>query len=93
MFKKLFRRLRGLPARQLHVGDIVTTPYKENEPIIAIRPSMWKGIDVQVEINEPFPYIGLPNPRRKVWMHETWMTLVRPLNERSQVRLQNPAQV
>ena len=79
MFTKFFRKLQGLPAHQFKIGDIVTSPYVTDdfERVIAIRPSLWKGIDVQVEINEPFKFVNRPNPRRKIWVHETWMKLVR----------------
>ena len=79
MFTKLLRRWRGLPEHQFQVGDIVTSPYvtDEFEKVIEIRPSSWKGIDVRVEINEPFKFFNRPNPRRKIWVHETWVKLVR----------------
>ena len=77
MFTKLLRRWRGLPEHPFQVGDIVTSPYAtdEFEKVIEIRPSSWKGIDVRVEINQPYLRPGCI--RRKIWVHETWVKLVR----------------
>ena len=31
---------------------------------------------VMLEVDEPFPFIGLPNPRRKILTHESWIERV-----------------
>ena len=70
MFTKLLRRWRGLPEHPFQVGDIVTSPYAtdEFEKVIEIRPSSWKGIDVRVEINEPFKFFNRPGSDRTDWI-------------------------
>lgn len=35
------------------------------------RKSPWGGENILVEMDEPFPYIDQPNPRRAIWMHES----------------------
>jgi hypothetical protein len=31
---------------------------------------------VLLEVDEPLPYLGLPNPRRKILAHESWVERV-----------------
>jgi hypothetical protein len=55
----------------------VRSPYK-NAVALAARPSAWKDghLDILVEHDEAFPLIALPNPRRRSWLHDSWLTEV-----------------
>jgi hypothetical protein len=62
------------------VGDLLfNTVYKIEERVLDIRPGPFGGNELLIEMDEPFPYIGLPNPRRKIWMHESWSAPLPPL--------------
>lgn len=49
-------------------------PFKGEGIVHANMPSPWGGTLYQVEADEMLPLYGVPNPRRKVWMHETYLT-------------------
>jgi hypothetical protein len=46
----------------------------KNAIIHSVMPSPWGGFQVRVECDEWLPFPNRPNPRRKVWVHETWIT-------------------
>lgn len=66
---------RELLRANLSVGDKITILHHENRNSIlcGFRKSPWGGRELLVEMDEPFPYVGRENPRRKIWMHEDWL--------------------
>ena len=58
----------------INVGDIVYFElYNATEKSLAVVPSKWGGNFVKIKIDEPFPYVGRDNPRRVIWIHESWL--------------------
>lgn len=58
------------------IGDEVRIDGRDYNAVIhGVRCSPWGGLEFNVEIDEMFPYVGLPNPRRRVYVHESHLEL------------------
>ena len=59
---------------QYKIGQQISVKHiGENAVVQAVMPSPWGGLQIPVECDEWLPYLGRENPRRKVWIHETWI--------------------
>ena len=57
-------------------GQTVSCPRAgENAVVCRRRPAVWGrgAFEIQLEVDEPLPFIGRDNPRRKIWVHESWI--------------------
>jgi hypothetical protein len=74
LIKKLLGSGKTHPPPDFKVGDSVTCMYPDSNAVVCgFRSSGWSGREILVEVDEPLPYIGVPNPRRKIWMHQSWL--------------------
>ena len=56
----------------IRIGDTVLAPNTgKNAVVRAISKSPFGGAMFFLEVDEPLPYIGRPNPRRSFWVHES----------------------
>ena len=56
----------------IRIGDTVLAPNAgKNAVVRAISKGPWGGTMFFLEVDEPLPYIGRPNPRRSLWVHES----------------------
>lgn len=59
---------------KLKIGDKVLAPHVGSGAVVM---EIKKGSPyVLLEVDELFPFIGLPNPRRKILTHESWVEKV-----------------
>jgi len=59
------------------VGQKVTIKQYPNSNAILVsvgRNCFGLGRMLEVELDEPLPYYGRPNPRRKIMINEDWVT-------------------
>jgi hypothetical protein len=62
----------------MNIGDKVEASTIVNGEIVGVAVSLWGGTQYLVETDEPFPYIGRPNPRRRIFVHESHLTPLTP---------------
>lgn len=54
------------------IGDRVVAPnIGENAVVEGAMFNPHGGLSYKIRVDEPLPYIGLPNPRRAIWAHES----------------------